>query len=170
MDERLKDNQAVQTGFQGNWEDRPASGRTQQYLAQEPNAVQGLNPGWGMNLNQRVNPVQDPNPDWGQNMGQGQYPGRFQSEEPNWHPVMENGGMAQPEQENHMALASMIMGILSIITACCFSASFVLGGLAVMFAALSRVEERISGKGKTGLITGIIGIAAGLVSVCIWSL
>lgn len=189
MDERLKDNQAAETGCQGildeggrTWEDRIAGGRTEQYSAQEPNAAQGLNSDRGTNLAQGGNPVQGQNAGWGQsagqgqnagweqNTGQGQYQGWFQGGEPNWYPAMENSGMVQPEQENHMALASMIMGILSIISACCFSASFILGGLAVMFAALSRVEEKMSRKGKTGLITGIIGIAAGLVSVGIWSL
>lgn len=279
MDERLKDNQAAETGCQGildeggrTWEDRLSGGRTEQYQTQKPNAAQGLNSDRGTNLAQGGNPVQGanagwgpnagqganagwgqnagqgpnagrgqradqgqnagrgqnadqspnvawgqsagqgqnagwgpnagegqntawgqntgqgqntawgqnagweqnagegPNTAWGQSAGQGQYSGRFQGGEPNWYPDMENSGMVQPEQENHMALASMIMGILSIISACCFSASFILGGLAVMFAALSRVEEKMSRKGKTGLITGIIGIAAGLVSVGIWSL
>lgn len=75
----------------------------------------------------------------------------------------------QAEPKNYMALASMILGILSIVTACCFFPGLVLGGLAVFFAALSRVDERLSGQGRTGLITGIMGILLGLVSIVLWA-
>lgn len=76
--------------------------------------------------------------------------------------------MNRPAGENHMALASMIMGILSIVTACCFFAAIALGGMAVIFAALSRVDEKLCGQAAAGLITGVIGIAAGIVSAILW--
>lgn len=99
-----------------------------------------------------------------------------------WHVSQEQGigapygpqgwsGQGQEERpKNYMALASMVLGILSVVTACCFFAGLVLGGLAVLFSALSRVDERLSGQGRTGLITGIVGLLLGFVSIVLWVL
>ena len=45
------------------------------------------------------------------------------------------------EETNKMALASMIAGILSIVLSCCCGLGMIAGGLAVIFAGLSRVDE-----------------------------
>lgn len=76
----------------------------------------------------------------------------------------------EPEiRENAMGMASMVTGILSVVTACCVLSGFFLGGLAVLFAALSKVEERMNRQGKTGLFTGIAGILLGAVSLGLWT-
>lgn len=64
----------------------------------------------------------------------------------------------RPGTRNNMALASLVMGIMGIVSACCLVPGLVFGGLAILFACLSRVEEKMSGQALAGLITGIIGI------------
>ena len=81
-----------------------------------------------------------------------------------WGSMQDQGG----RQKNYMSLASMILGILSIVTACCFFSGMALGGLAVFFAALSRVDVKMNRQGRTGLITGIIGILLGFASIILW--
>lgn len=71
------------------------------------------------------------------------------------------------EQKNDMALASMILGIISIVLSCCCFLGMMLGSLAVILAALSRVDEMCR-QAKTGLITGIIGIIVSMLSIVIW--
>ena len=48
-------------------------------------------------------------------------------------------------RDNPMGLASMVTGILSLLTGCCPFSGFFFGGLAVLFAALSKVEFRLWG-------------------------
>lgn len=89
----------------------------------------------------------------------------------NWVDNTEKPYMVQEEdrnQKNHMALASMVLGILSIVTACCFFPGLILGGLAVLFGALSKVEEQLRGQAIVGIITGIIGITLGAASFVMW--
>ena len=45
------------------------------------------------------------------------------------------------EQKNDMAAASMVLGIVSIVLSCCCFLGMMLGSLAVILAALSRVDE-----------------------------
>lgn len=67
------------------------------------------------------------------------------------------------QNKNNMALASMILGILSIVLSCCCCLGMIMGGLAVLFACLSRVEQKFEQQAMIGLITGIIGIVLGVV-------
>ena len=69
------------------------------------------------------------------------------------------------EETNKMALASMIAGILSIVLSCCCGLGA--GGLAVIFAGLSRVDEPLSSNAKVGLITGIIGMIFSVIAVIV---
>ncbi|MCI5492938.1 MAG: hypothetical protein MR425_02275 [Lachnospiraceae bacterium] len=58
-----------------------------------------------------------------------------------------------------MAIAAIVMGIISIATSCCIYAAIVTGALAIIFALLSRGGEmKMDTKGKTGLILGILGL------------
>ena len=84
-----------------------------------------------------------------------------------------NWGMGmdgRPGTKNNMALASLVMGIMGIVSACCFVPGLVFGGMAVLFACLYRVEEKMSGQALAGLITGIIGIIAVFVFIVILNL
>ena len=71
------------------------------------------------------------------------------------------------EQKNDMAAASMVLGIASIVLSCCCFLGMMLGSLAVILAALSRVDEMCR-QAKTGLITGIIGICVSMLSIVVW--
>jgi glucan phosphoethanolaminetransferase (alkaline phosphatase superfamily) len=66
-------------------------------------------------------------------------------------------------KQSNMALASLIMGILSIVTACCCYGGFIFGGLGILFALLSNTGDRMENYAKTGLITSIIGMVLGIV-------
>jgi len=71
-------------------------------------------------------------------------------------------------QKNNMALASMIVGILSIVLSCCCYLGMILGSVAVILAGLSRVEEKMTGQALAGMITGIFGIVFGIGSIFVW--
>ena len=71
------------------------------------------------------------------------------------------------EETNKMALASMSAGILSIVLSCCCGLGMIAGGLAVIFAGLSRVDEPLSSNAKVGLITGIIGMIFSVIAVIV---
>lgn len=84
---------------------------------------------------------------------------------------VQTGQVMQPTETappNNMATASMVLGIISIVCCCCCCAGVILGGLAVMFACLSKVGPTFESKAKTGLITGIIGMVLGVVSLLVW--
>ena len=70
--------------------------------------------------------------------------------------VQENNGMAQ---------ASMILGIISIVGVCCCYGGLLFGSLAVIFAFLSKTEDQMADSARIGLITGIIGIVLSLFTV-----
>lgn len=57
----------------------------------------------------------------------------------------------------------MILGIISLVASCCCFAGGALGGLAILFACLSRVEPKMSSQAKVGLVTGIIGIVLSVI-------
>ncbi|NLL80077.1 MAG: hypothetical protein GX234_09900 [Clostridiales bacterium] len=68
----------------------------------------------------------------------------------------------QPQNKpNSFSVVSMIFGILSLLSLCCliyFSPLF--GGLAILFALLSKgYEKEMNGNAMAGLSTGIIGLA-----------
>ncbi len=61
-------------------------------------------------------------------------------------------------QQNNMALASLIMGIIGIVTSCCCFGGLIFGSLGIVFALLSKTQERFEGNAVAGLITSIIGL------------
>lgn len=71
------------------------------------------------------------------------------------------------EQKNDMALTSMILGIASIVLSCCCYLGMILGSLAIIFAALSRIDQ-MHRQAKIGLITGIIGLVVSIFAVVIF--
>lgn len=68
----------------------------------------------------------------------------------------------QQADDNPMALASMIIGIISIVASCCCFGGMILGSLAVVLACLSRVETCFDSRAKAGIICGIIGMVLGI--------
>ena len=86
-------------------------------------------------------------------------------------PVLENSGgeqnnssyntvYQQPQQkkQNNMALASLIMGIIGIVTFCSCYGGLIFGSLGIVFALLSKTEDHFEGNAIAGLITSIIAL------------
>lgn len=65
-------------------------------------------------------------------------------------------------RQSNMALASLVMGIIGIVTFCCCG-GILFGSLGIIFALLSKTEQQFEGYAKAGLITS--SIAIGLVVV-----
>lgn len=75
----------------------------------------------------------------------------------------------QPKQkpQNNMALASLIMGIIGIVTFCSCYGGLIFGSLGIIFALLSKTEDHFEGYAKAGLITSVIAIVLMLVLLVI---
>lgn len=67
---------------------------------------------------------------------------------------------------NNMATASMVLGIIGIVTVCCCG-GFIFGSLGIGFALLSKVDSTFEKRGKIGLITGIIGLVLSVILIII---
>ncbi len=62
-----------------------------------------------------------------------------------------------------MATASLVMGILGLVTACCCYGGFIFGGLGILFALLSRPDGKLHGRAMAGMILSIVAIVLSLV-------
>lgn len=63
------------------------------------------------------------------------------------------------KRSNGLAIASLIMGILSLTTTCCIYAAIPFASLAIIFSLLSRGgEAKLDSKSMVGLLLGIIGL------------
>ena len=64
---------------------------------------------------------------------------------------------------NHMETAALVLGIVSLVTACC-GGGFIFGGMAILFALLSRGGKMtMSSKSKIGFILGLVSVIATIV-------
>lgn len=75
----------------------------------------------------------------------------------------------QPKQkpQNNMALASLIMGIIGIVTFCSCYGGLIFGSLGIIFALLSKTEDHFEGYAKAGLITSVIALVLMLVLLAV---
>lgn len=98
---------------------------------------------------------QDPDNQWNpyedscQNPNQNQNPNPFPGYQPQRYPV------------NGMAVASLVMGILSLLLVCC-GFSFCFGALGILFALLSRTNKSMDPQARIGLGLSIGGTVIGL--------
>ena len=69
-----------------------------------------------------------------------------------------NPAYTQPQKQSSMALASLIMGIIGIVTSCCCYGGVIFGSLGILFALLSNMGDTMEGYAKAGLITSIIAL------------
>ena len=68
---------------------------------------------------------------------------------------------------NGLAVAALICSVLSIVSVCCLYGAFVFGGLAIIFALLSRgARKKTYGAARTALLMGTAGV---LISVAQYS-
>lgn len=68
----------------------------------------------------------------------------------------------QDSSHDNLALVSLIMGSIGIVTTCCCCMGSVCGGLGILFAVLSRNKGRFEGYSLAGLITSITALVMGL--------
>lgn len=59
---------------------------------------------------------------------------------------------------NNMATASLVLGILALVTFCCYYTVLPLGGLSILFGLLSRPEGRLTAAAKAGMIMAVIAM------------
>ncbi len=92
---------------------------------------------------------------------------------PNDRPIHPSSAPYRPDQsgprtvrrQNDMAVAALVMGILSLVGSCCAWGGVAFGALGILFALLSRGDEPMEGKAKTGMLLSILGIALGFLAV-----
>lgn len=75
--------------------------------------------------------------------------------------VQEPSSEPQQQSPNNMATASLVMGILAMVTCFCNYLVVFFAGMGILFALLSRPEGSFSGQAKAGLILSVIALAAG---------
>lgn len=68
-------------------------------------------------------------------------------------------------EPNGYAIASLILGIVSLVLCCCSCISIVTSILAIVFAVLSRQGQPMRGNAIGGLICGIVSLVATLLCV-----
>ena len=83
------------------------------------------------------------------------------AENPNDPPTPE----PQMPTSNGMAIASLTLGIASIILLCCGGGGFPAGALGIVFALLSRRNRKMHTQAKVGLGLSIGGITLSILSV-----
>lgn len=70
---------------------------------------------------------------------------------------------APKKNNNNMALASLIVGVLSILLCCCGGFGIILGAVGIVLAILSRGREPMETSAKVGCGLSIGGIVLGIV-------
>lgn len=78
-----------------------------------------------------------------------------------------NPGTAPKQPPNNMATASLVLGILVLVTFCCYYTVLPLGGLSILFGLLSRPEGRFTTAAKAGMIMAVIAM---VLTVLFWIL
>lgn len=112
----------------------------------------------GQTVNRRVQPEENwQKDDWQKEDLQGQYR------------KVEYRGYTEPKRQSNMALASLVMGILGIVTACCCYGGLIFGCLGILFSLLSKMGDTMEGYAKAGLITSIVALVlAPLSLIFLW--
>lgn len=72
--------------------------------------------------------------------------------------IQERDNQVHKQPQSNMALASLVVGIIAIVTSCCFYGGVVFGGLGILFALLSKTEDKFEKYAKAGLITSSIAL------------
>lgn len=118
------------------------------------------NPGQNQNnpYGWNSNPGQNRNNPYGWNSNPGQNQSNPYQTGNNWN----SGYPSRRAGTNAMAVASLVMGILSLLLICC-GASYCVGALGILFALLSRKEGPMESQASIGLGLSITGSIGGIV-------
>ena len=90
----------------------------------------------------------------------------WQNGSPGSQPYWQNG--QPPKRRNNLALASMIVGILALITCCVPFIQFPLAVTAIVLVILSKKKQPLSGFAIAGLVMGILAILLSIVMLLYW--
>lgn len=71
----------------------------------------------------------------------------------------------EEKQSNGMAIAGMVLGILSIPASCCIALLGVIVGIVGLVLSIMAQKKAKSGMGLAGIITASIGIAFGVLNM-----
>lgn len=74
----------------------------------------------------------------------------------------ESNQYKEPKETNTMAVISMVVGIIALISCCAFPFAILLGVAAIVLAILSKKGKPFSGFAIAGLVLGIMGVIFGL--------
>lgn len=76
-----------------------------------------------------------------------------------------NNGMGRQRKRNNntMAMASLVLGILSVLLCCCGGFGIILGAIGIVLAILSRGREPMETSAKAGMGLSIGGIVLGII-------
>ncbi len=80
------------------------------------------------------------------------------------------GGYPAPTQNNGMAIASLVLGIISLLGICAAGFGGLLGIVAIILGVLARRKVKLGQAGQGGLaiggiVTGAIGVVLGIVVI-----
>lgn len=163
MDDKNLENKDTGTEPEANKEQQQQNGA---YDYGQSRKNQGQDYGYGQQQNQG----QDYGHGQQQNQGQNYNYGQYQTGQ---NPNYGTGGPQQynntyrpysPMKSNSFALVALIMGIASLLLACCSGiGGVVLGALGIIFAIISRGKERMCTQAKIGLGVSIAGIVLGII-------
>lgn len=67
--------------------------------------------------------------------------------------------------EDGLGIASLVLGILSLICCCCSFIGIPFGVLGILFAIMSKTDEPIQGYAKAGLIISIVAISLNVILI-----
>ncbi len=100
-----------------------------------------------------------PPPNYGRNNWQQTPPPGYGYRKPNQGGYNPYNG---PKKSNNMALASLLLGIMSIVLCCCGGFGVILGAVGIVLAILSRGSEPMETNAKVGIGLSIGGIVLGI--------
>lgn len=83
-------------------------------------------------------------------------------QEPQVTQVSQVSPVAQTTPKKGMAIASMVLGIASIVISCAWYLSIPCGIIAIVLSVLANKAEK-TGMAKAGLIMGIVGIGLSII-------
>lgn len=131
-------------------------------LAPAPSDIQNAEPAWNSGSSQQLGGQRGCN----QNSQPGGYANNQQGcnyqNQTQYHTQYQSHG----EQQNGMAVISLVMGILSLVTCCCGWINLPLGILGIIFALISRNgKQSMDSQATAGLIMSCVSIGLYIISV-----
>ena len=139
-------------------------------LAPAPSDIQNAEPAWNSGSSQQLGGQRGCN--------QNNQPGGYANSQPGGYANNQQGCNYQNqtqyhtqyqshgEQQNGMAVISLVMGILSLVTCCCGWINLPLGILGIIFALISRNgKQSMDSQATAGLIMSCVSIGLYIISV-----